>query len=374
MSKLDQLKKVSEKIAKTTKGLIKPASEIVDYGVFTTPFPTVNTLIKGIPIARFTTIAGPFHTGKGAFCLQTIAYLMQQDPEFTVLWTDAENALDIDWAEKLGVDLERFFVQKYTKEQDTMEKLLDAALSTIKESQAISMWVIDSIGALVPRGDLYDSKDNEKGLEGDKMLNLQRKLGEFFRKANVMIAPSPDGTYKGCAVICIGQVYTVPDANASLEEVKGGNAFKHWTHLRLMFRRGPKSDWPEPKDIIGLDGLKKKRYYPGWSGRIKVEKTRLNGNEGQEVLLSFMLGRGFDSKNAAITAAFGLGLIPRAGAIYTSELFPDGKIKGRDNVVKFLLENEEVYTKLLSEIDKAIEKGIDITQLDGETEDVKDNI
>lgn len=120
------------------------------------------------------------------------------------MWTDAENAFDVDWARNLGVDLDRLILQRYTITADNMEAVLDDSLAIIKTSQAINMWVIDSIGALLPKKDVYDSKDKDKSLEGTKMLNLQVKLGEFFRKANILI--SPNGDYPGCAVICIGQV------------------------------------------------------------------------------------------------------------------------------------------------------------------------
>lgn len=203
--KLDRLNKalntLSKKYGKETLKFANTADEVE---LLETPFSTVNSLIKGLPRGKFTTIAGPQHTGKGAFTLQVIAHQMAKDPDFIVLWSDAENAFDYAWAEKLGVDLERLIIQKYTRDRDTMEALLDQAMDTIKTTSAIDMWVIDSIGALLPKRDVYDNKDKDKTLEGTKMLNLQVKLGEFFRKANILIAPTED--YKGCAVVCIGQI------------------------------------------------------------------------------------------------------------------------------------------------------------------------
>jgi hypothetical protein len=134
-----------------------------------------------------------------------------------------------------------------------------------------------------------------------------------------------------------------------MDVVKGGHALKHWAHLRLMFKRGPKSDWPEPVKIKTPDG-ETREVFPGWSGRIKVEKTRINANEGKEILLPFRHGIGFDSKNATINSAFGLGLIERSGAIYSSPLFPNGTIKGKDNAIKFLNDNQEAYKKLYDEV------------------------
>lgn len=341
-----------DKLLKDYKDLgITRASEAVKYSLFTTPFSTVNSLIGGIPKGRFTTLAGPEHTGKGAFCAQLVAHLQAEDPNFVALWTDAENAFDETWAQKLGVDLDRLILQKYNAEINTMERLMDKALEVIKKAN-VNLWIVDSIGALLPKNDAYETRGKtlvDKSLEGTNMLNLQRKLGEFYRKANVFISPRPKDNYDGCAVIMIGQVYTVPDAHVPLEAVKGGNAVKHWAHLRMMFRRGPKSDWPEKIKLKTPDG-EVREVFPGWSGRIKVEKTRINSNEGKEILLNFNHGRGFDSKGATINSAFGLGLIERAGAYYSNPHLPDGRVRGREDVVKFFNDNEEAYKKLFNDV------------------------
>jgi len=198
-----------EKLLEEFKDLgITKASEGIKYGFYDTPFASVNSLIGGIPLGRFTTVAGPEHTGKGAFCAQLVAHLQARDPEFMCLWTDAENAFDESWATKLGVDLERVLLQKYTPEVNSMERLMDQSLS-ILQKVPINMWVVDSIGALLPSKDGYETKGTkttDKSLEGTNMLNLQRKLGEFYRKANIYIAPRPKDNYKGCATIMIGQI------------------------------------------------------------------------------------------------------------------------------------------------------------------------
>lgn len=343
---LDKLNK------KVNAEMMSVGSEFKPYQLMDTPFDTLTTLIGGIPYGRFTTVAGPEHTGKGAFLLQLIAYHQAKDPDFIALWTDAESSFEPTWAQQLGVDLDRIIIQRYAGEADIMETLLDAGLKVIKESQCISLWVIDSIGALVPKADLYDSKDADKGLEGMKMLNLQVKMGEFYRKANTIINRNPTSGYKGCAVVLIGQIYTVPDAQVSLQEVRGGNAVKHWAHLRLILRRGPKSEWPEPVDVVGIDGNTYK-VRAGWSGRFKVEKTRINKNESKEIALSFVNGKGFDSFDATINAAFGLGIISRAGGTYTIDAFPDTKWRGRETLVQHFKTNAADFDKLKQAVNTA---------------------
>lgn len=147
--------------------------------------------------------------------------------------------------------------------------------------------------------------------------------------------------------------YTVPTDHGALEEVRGGNAFKHWAHLRLLFRRGPKStDWPDEIPFIGVDGVKRK-IRPGWGGRIKLDKTRLNTNEGQEVLLTFMHGKGFDSKQATLNAAFGLNVFRRGGSYYYHDIFPEGKIHTKEAVIKYFSDNEEAFSKLMEAVNEA---------------------
>jgi len=201
---------MTKEIDKILKNLpsLRRASDVNYFKFLDTPFATVTNLIGGLPLGRFLTFAGPEHTGKGTFCAQLVAHHQAKNPDFNVLWTDAENAFDNDWAKNLGIDLDRLFLQKYTTEVDTMEKLLDQSLAFLRE-QKIDMWVIDSIGALVPKNDVYETRGKtlvDKSLESTNMLNLQRKLGEFYRKANIAIAPRPSENYDGCAVILIGQV------------------------------------------------------------------------------------------------------------------------------------------------------------------------
>lgn len=151
--------------------------------------------------------------------------------------------------------------------------------------------------------------------------------------------------------------YTVPTANVALEEVKGGNAVKHWAHLRLKFRRTGKADWPEKINIKGLDGTVRK-VHPGWACSIKVDKTRINSNEGQELLLKFYLGRGFDSVISTITAAMGLDIITRSGPMYSCELLPE-PVKGKEALMELFQKDGALMSRLGELVDKvSLEKGL----------------
>lgn len=329
-----------------TQSISLASESKLNYKLITTPFATLNNLIGGIPRGRFTTIAGPQQTGKGTLILQTIAYNQRIDPEFVALYSDAENGFEEEWATHLGVDLDRLILQKYTTEVPNMETLLTQALETIKLSKSIDMWVIDSVGGLAPK------REMDRELDQENMMVLPKKLGEFFRKANMSISPVEG--YDGCAVVLIGQVYDVPTTTGvTLTEVRGGNALKHWAHLRLNTKRGPRDEAPEEINIMCSDG-KARKLRPGWAGRIKLDKTRINSKEGQEILLPFYFGRGFDNKESTICAALGLDIISRGGAYYSCDLLPDGRMKGKDEMIKFFIENDQQYKELAIRVDQCV--------------------
>ena len=349
---IEQKKKQLENVISKMKGLKSNLGMKIGFGdvepieYYETPFVTLNTLLGGgLPKGRFSVIAGPAMTGKTTLLQQVIAYQQSIDPEFICLWTDAENSLEPTWCEKLGIDTERLLVQRYPDnvEGQYFEKLLQQGFELI-ETGSINMWVIDSIGALTPKSEV------DKELEDGKMLDLQRKLGEFFRKANPVAAKN------NCACVMVGQVYDAPTTTGiTLQQVKGGNAVKHWAYTRLITRRGRKDLGPGDHDIPQPDG-NKKRVPKGWAQAIKLEKTKTNDKENQEVILQFMFGRGFDSIDCAIGALFANEIIIRKGGWFYNHLFPedksgDCKIQGKDNVVEFLKSAPDVLAQLTHEMD-----------------------
>jgi RecA/RadA recombinase len=331
-----------------------------------TPFPTLNALNGGgLPRGKFGTIAGASQTGKSSLLTQIIAHAQQQDPDFRVLWTDAEASVDFKWLTSLGVDPDRFIVQQYDPDRPYMEALMDDALSII-QTHSVDMWVIDSIGALEPKA------DEEKSIEENKMLNLQRKLGEFFRKAIKTIAPTSD--WSGCACVLIGQVYSVPTTTGvGLEEVRGGNSVKHWAHYRFKIRRGNRQEGPDLVSLKMPDGEVRK-VVPGWAQHVKLEKSKLNDKEGQEIILQFVYGRGIDSTNSAITALIANGVVERNGPMYYHKSFlnfPDacnseGKIRGRDATIKFLSDNSDLRDELVKEMDQVLTENLSTVEEDTE--------
>lgn len=370
MEKTKQLNKVIEKLKSKNPNVDLRFGGVPETVFISTPFPTLNNLSGGVARGKFGTIAGASQTAKSTLLAQIIAHAQQQDPEFVALWTDAECSIDSAWLENLGVDLDRLLVQQYDSDRPYMEALMDDALAIIA-TKTIDMWVVDSIGALEPKA------DEEKSIEDNKMLNLQRKLGEFFRKAVKYIAPTND--WPGCACMLIGQVYNVPTTTGvGLEEVRGGNSVKHWAHYRWKTRRGNRLEGPDPIKLKMPDG-EQRAIVPGWAQHVKLDKSKLNDKEGQEIILQFVYGRGLDSTNSAITALIAHGIVERNGPMYYHKRFLDypdvanseGKIRGKDATIKFLSENSLIRDELVQEMDQVLAKNTvnDSPETDTQNED-----
>ena len=317
-----------------------------------TPFPTLNALCAhpnggaGFPRGGFTVIGGPQQTSKTTAMMQTVAHNHEIDENFVGLLTDVEHSTDHPWLDTLGVDRDRLILHQYDVDHfNTMERILDAGLAMVATG-AIDMWIIDSVAALLPKA------ERDKALDEDTMLDLQRRLPVFFKKALNVIAPRKDSP--GTACVLIGQVYSVPNTRGiDLSEIKGGNALKHYAHLRLITRRGRRDEGPTAVKIKMPDG-ESKLVVPGWAAHIRVDKTKINDKEGQEVVIPFMLGRGLDSTASAITALLANGVVERRGAWYYHDKLPDGKLQGRDSVLEYLKENDAARQDLIQEMDQSL--------------------
>jgi len=368
----EQKKKVIEKALKEyTKNSKRKVNigfgKIPEVEYLPTPFTTLNTLMNGgPPKGKFGVVAGPERVGKTTLILQIIAYNQAIDSNFVALWTDAENVLDKAWCIKLGVDLERLIIQRYPDAEDFqhMEEILEEGLSIIR-THAVNMWVIDSLGALVPKAEI------DKTLEENTMLVLQRKLGEFFRKANNIITPTDD--WDGCSCVFIGQVYSVPTTTGvGIEEVRGGNAVKHWAYWRLRVRRAAKDNFVG--DIVNytMPGQgKTTKKLSGWPQVIKLEKTKMNDRELEEIMLQFKYGRGLDAVHCSISALLANEVIIQRGAYYYDNLFPEGKIHGKEALFIYLTEHEEIRNNLVNKLDNKLLNFEENTYENGNTEGLR---
>lgn len=361
MVKEDKIKIVQQYIKKYEKK--DGTKAIIDFGsnldleckVIVPPIAAIEKLLStsgfegGFPRGKFSVIAGPEKTGKTTLLLQTIAHDMSLNKEAIWAWIDAENAFDETWATRFNIDMDRLIIIK----DGTMEELLQRVID-LSKLRVLTGIVVDSVGGLTPKAEVQDSKGSEHELEHTGMLDLQKKLGQFFRMANSYVASS------SCAVILIAHVYQDINSYGGGQVVKGGNSLKHWGHVRLMLSRLQDKATAEVR--IMPDGTKEK-IFTGHDVKIKLDKTRQNDKEGQFVIVPFRYGIGFDCLESAITVGINLNIIVRAGPTYT---FGELKFKGRDALTDHFKTTKSSYEDLI----KAIQSiSIESLKIDNEEEE-----
>lgn len=311
----------------------------LDYGFIEPPIlPLARLLARdgeatgGFPRGKFTSIAGPERSGKTTLLLQTISADMAKNINDYYVWVDTENTFDEPYARKLGIDFKRLIIIKNGIMEDILDRIVE-----LSKLGVVAAVVIDSVGGLTPRQELYDSKGNEQSVAATHMLDLQRKIGQFFRMANPFVAKA------NCAIILICHVYQDPSSQGAYK-VKGGNALKHWAHIRLMMNR--MNDQATKETITMPDG-EKREVMLGHDVIIKLDKTRQNSKENQSVVIPFRPGIGLDSFESVISIGINLGMIERAGAWYK---YGNNKMQGRTEVLNWFKENSDNYQKLVGDI------------------------
>jgi recombination protein RecA len=316
------------------------ASEMdLDYDFMVPPIPSLATLMGrddgspgGFPYGKVTVIAGPEKSGKTTLCIQTLASEMVNNEDNYYVWVDTENSFDAPYAKKLGIDFDRLIFIRNGIMHDVLNRIIELAKTDI-----INGVFVDSVGGLTPKEEIEDSRGNEHGLEKDHMLNLQRKMGQFLRMINPFVGK------RNIPVILIAHVYQDPGMNGAYR-VKGGNALKHWGHVRLMVSRV--NDQSTKQQVIMPDG-NKKEIFTGHDVVIKLDKTRQNSKESQTVVVPYRYGIGLDAFESAISVAINFGIIKGTGAWFT---YDDQKFQGRKKVLEFFRSNKEAYDKLIHDI------------------------
>jgi len=306
----------------------------IEYEKLATPFFQLNRAIGGgFPRTKHTCISGHPGTGKTVILLHTIAYHQAQDPDFVAAFFDAEDALDPAWMERLGIDLSRLVI---VQGLDKLEDYLDAYIK-IANTGLVDMMVLDSVGAAPPRGEMETKGGAARSVNDDTQGLQARKYGQFFRMVTPAISKNK------IASIFIAQVYTDINSYGGMTMVKGGNAFKHFTHLRLMTRRARDK---QTTKVSMADGSVKEVEL-GWDMLVRVDKTKQSATEGHEVSLPFRKGAGIVMEEAAIITAINFGIISKNGAWFNWE---DLKWQGRPAVIAHFKKNDTDLERLSEEL------------------------
>lgn len=273
--------------------------------------------VGGLPRGRVIEIYGPESSGKTTLTLHVIAEA--QKGGGSAAFIDAEHALDVNYARKLGVQVDDLLVSQ----PDTGEQALEIA-ETLVRSGALDVVVIDSVAALVPRAEI-------EGEMGDSHMGLQARLmSQALRKLTSAIARS-----KTC-IIFINQIrMKIGVMFGNPETTTGGNALKFYASVRLDIRR--------------IEMIKDGQAAVGNRVRVKVVKNKVSP-PFRQAEFDVLFNVGISKTGELLDLAVERKIADRSGAWYSYKGNRLGQ--GRDNSVKFLREN----VKLADEMEEAIRK------------------
>jgi recombination protein RecA len=234
-----------------------------------------------------------------------------------VAFIDAEHALDVGYAKKLGVDVDGLLVSQ----PDTGEQGLDIAEILVR-SGAIDVLIIDSVAALVPRAEI-------EGDMGDQHMGLQARLmSQALRKLTATISKSMT------CVIFINQIrMKIGVMFGSPETTTGGNALKFYASQRLDIRR--------------IGAIKEGDQVVGNRTRVKVVKNKI-APPFKEAEFDIIYGHGISKEGDILDLGVSLGIIEKSGSWYSTNGERMGQ--GRENVKKFLAENSDIREDISDQI------------------------
>jgi recombination protein RecA len=284
--------------------------------------------VGGLPRGRVVEIYGPESSGKTTLTLQVIAEMQKLGG--TCAFVDAEHALDIQYAQKLGVNLQDLLISQ----PDTGEQALEI-VDSLTRSGAVDLIVVDSVAALTPKAELEgEMGDSLPGLQARLMSQALRKLTATIKKAN-------------CMVIFINQIrMKIGVMFGSPETTTGGNALKFYASVRLDIRR--------------IGSIKKGEEVIGNETRVKVVKNKV-ASPFKTAEFDILYGEGISRLGEVLDLGVAGHIVEKAGAWYA---FNGEKIgQGRDNSREFLKENPELAIEIENKVRESL--GIPLVQVAG---------
>jgi len=269
----------------------------------------------GLPRGRVIEIYGPESSGKTTMTLSAIAQM--QKVGGTAAFIDAEHALDIGYAEKIGVNVDDLLVSQ----PDTGEQALEIADMLVR-SNAVDIVVVDSVAALTPKAEIEgDMGDSHMGLQARLMSQALRKLTANIKRSNTM-------------VIFINQIrMKIGVMFGSPETTTGGNALKFYASVRLDIRR--------------IGAIKKGDEIIGNETRVKVVKNKV-APPFKQAEFEIIYGEGVSFLGELVDLGVKYGFVNKAGSWYS---YGNDKIgQGKENVRLYLKENPALAIELEAKI------------------------
>jgi recombination protein RecA len=263
--------------------------------------------IGGVPCGRIVEIYGPESSGKTTLALHIAAEA--QKTGGVAAFIDAEHALDVHYAKKLGVNTDELLISQ----PDTGEQALEIA-EVLVRSGAVDVMVIDSVAALVPRAEI-------EGEMGDSHMGLQARLmSQALRKLTATISKSK------CCLIFINQIrMKIGVMFGNPETTTGGNALKFYSSVRMDIRR--------------IASLKQGQDAIGNRTRVKVVKNKL-APPFKEAEFDIMYGTGISREGDLVDLGVECNIVEKSGSWFS---YGEERIgQGRENAKQFLVEHPDI--------------------------------
>ena len=267
--------------------------------------------IGGIPRGRVIEIYGPEASGKTTLALQVVAET--QKVGGAAAFIDAEHALDVSYAKRLGVNTDDLLISQ----PDTGEQALEISEILVR-SGGVDIVVVDSVAALVPRAEI-------EGEMGDSHMGLQARLmSQALRKLTAITSKSMT------TVIFINQIrHKIGIMFGNPETTTGGNALKFYASVRLDIRR--------------IAAIKDGQEVVGSRTRVKIVKNKL-APPFREVEFDIIFGEGISREGDVIDLAVEMGIVEKAGTWYS---YGDSRIgQGRENAKEYLKAHPETMKEV----------------------------
>lgn len=264
---------------------------------------------------RIVEIYGPESSGKTTLTLHAIAQVQKSGG--TAAFVDAEHALDPEYARKIGVNIDDLIISQPDYGEQALE-IVDALV----RSGAVDLIVVDSVAALTPKAEIeWNMGDSFMGLQARLMSQALRKITGVINKSN-------------CTVIFINQIrMKIGVMFGSPETTTGGNALKFYASQRLDIRRKEKIETGTGDDKEAM----------GNRVKVKIVKNKIAA-PFREVEMDIMFAEGISLAGEVIDIGSEKWVIKKSWAFYS---YGDTKLgQGRDNSIKFLKENVELYKEI----------------------------
>ena len=275
--------------------------------------------VGGLPRGRVIEIYGPESSGKTTLTLQVVAEMQKLGG--VAAFIDAEHALDVQYAQKLGVNLQELLISQ----PDTGEQALEIVDSLVR-SGAVDLVIIDSVAALTPKAEIEgEMGDQLPGLQARLMSQALRKLTGTIKKSN-------------CMVVFINQIrMKIGVMFGSPETTTGGNALKFYSSVRLDIRR--------------IGSIKKGEEVIGNETRVKVVKNKVSP-PFKEAEFDILYGEGVSREGEIIDLGVNAKIVEKAGSWYS---YGGEKIgQGKDNAREFLKENPDLAHEIENKVREAL--------------------